>query len=88
MNDVRCGMCGEPWEVYALNHDAKDLFDTDDPGVPDDPAEYIKKGKGCACCDWGDGERAEGDGRLSGENQADRVRDLMNNTDEDPLKYI
>lgn len=71
MRDVICGQCAEPWEYYYLAHELSEA-----------EKEAILRGKGCPCCDWGDGERA------TGEYQMDRIQSISTATDLDPVKYI
>lgn len=85
MQDIRCRRCGEPWEHYTVYHE---LSDWDDQ--PDDAKEQFLSGKGCPTCNWGEkaGEVSTSRHKSDAELEADNLRDLMNNTDEDPLKYI
>lgn len=85
MGDINCRQCGEPYSLYAIQNDVPEWDDQ-----PDDAAERFKKGEGCPTCDWG--EKA-GDVSLSREEsamelQARHFRGLMENTDEDPIKFI
>ena len=37
--DIYCPRCGEPWDVYSLNHD-----------MSAEEAQRLKAGQGCPCC--------------------------------------
>jgi hypothetical protein len=50
MNDVTCGMCGDPWEYYYLTHELAEA-----------EKKKVLRGKGCPCCDWGESDRATGE---------------------------
>jgi len=47
-------------------------------------------GDGCPTCDWGEkaGDVSRSRTTDSEQLQAEHLRDVMDNTDEDPLKYI
>lgn len=85
MNDVHCRQCGEPYGVYSLHHEVPEWDDQ-----PDDAYEQFMNGEGCPTCDWGAKagdvslSRSESDDEL----RARHLRDIMNNTDDDPIKYI
>lgn len=45
--DVRCAVCGEPWDIYYINHEMEeDDWDKED----------FYNGKGCPCCKGNPGE--------------------------------
>lgn len=85
MNDVRCKKCGEPYDVYSLLHEVPEW-----DGEPEDAYEKVLNGDGCPTCDWGDKAGKVSTSRTKSEEQlkADHVSDIMNNTDEDPFKFI
>lgn len=85
MNEVRCRQCGEPYSVYALRNDVPDW-----EGEPDNAYEKFMNGDGCPTCDWGEkgGEVSTSREKSDGELKADHITDIMNNTDDDPIKYI
>ena len=86
--DITCGKCGEPWEVYWINHHVDEEY-ANDPDAPDNPGDHIKHGRGCPVCEWGKNTNvSRGRSESEDELQAERMRDLMNNTDEDPTKYF
>jgi hypothetical protein len=39
--DVKCVVCGEPWDYYGINHGDMEKWE----------AELFKKGSGCPCCE-------------------------------------
>lgn len=77
MSDIRCGKCGEPWNVYHVNHEFDD----------DEESEFLN-GNGCPTCDWG--EDAGDDDHEVGYTQerVNQVQDMMRNSDDDPTKYL
>lgn len=85
MNDVNCRQCGEPYGVYSLHHEVPEWDDQ-----PDDAYERFMSGEGCPTCDWGEKSgdvslsRTESDEELA----ARHLSGMMNNTDDDPIKYI
>lgn len=85
MNEVRCKQCGEPYGTYSLRHEVSDWEDQ-----PDDAYERFMNGDGCPTCDWGEksGEVSTSRHKSDEELDADYVKDIMNNTDQDPLKFI
>lgn len=85
MNDITCSKCGEPWSQYALRHDVAEW-----PDEPDDAYERFMHGEGCPCCDWGDkaGEVSRSRSESADDLEAEHIRDIMNNSDDDPIKYI
>jgi len=85
MQDVRCRKCGEPNSVYSLRHEVPDW-----DGQPEDAYDKVLSGEGCPTCDWGDkaGDVSTSRSKSDDELLADYYSDLMNNTDEDPLKFI
>jgi hypothetical protein len=85
MRDITCSQCGEPWNGYALRHDVPEW-----PDSPDDAYERFMSGDGCPTCDWGEkgGDVSRSRTTDSEQLQAEHLRDIMNNSDEDPLKYI
>lgn len=85
MPDVHCKKCGEPWGIYSLRHEVSEWEDQ-----PDDAYEKVMSGEGCPTCDWGEkaGEVSLSQSESEEETQARYIKDIMNNTDEDPLKYI
>lgn len=88
MSDIHCGNCGEPWEVYVVNRNFDDILSEDEIPV-EDPSSYFKRGKGCPTCDWGDKDDVSlARTHTPGELDAQRIKDISNNTDEDPLKYF
>jgi len=85
MRDIPCAKCGEPYTLYSLRHEIPDWDDQ-----PADAAEQFQRGVGCPTCDWG--EKAGDVSRSRTESQevleAEHKRGVMENTDEDPLKYL
>ena len=65
MNDVTCGMCGEPWEYYYLTHE-----------LVEDEKEDILRGNGCPACSWGESDRATGEYQLERVQSISRNTDL------------
>lgn len=41
MSDVKCVVCGEPWDYYGVNHGDMEAWE----------ADLFKKGAGCPCCE-------------------------------------
>lgn len=85
MPDIRCKKCGEPWGTYSLRHEVPEW-----EGEPEDAFDNVMSGEGCPTCDWGNkaGEVSTSRTKSEEELEADHIKDIMNNTDEDPLKYI
>lgn len=87
MNDVRCRVCGEPYEVYSLHHDIPDWDD-----APDNAYEVFMNGGGCPTCSWGENPPDDVNQGFqekdAGERKVEQVRDIMRNTDDDPMKYL
>lgn len=78
MNDIRCGKCGEPWELYYVNNEMTE-------GESDD----FRRGKGCPCCDWGDNEERIGDSDEQGARRVEQVSDMVFGADDrDPLEFL
>ena len=65
MNDVTCGMCGEPWEYYYLTHE-----------LAEDEKEDILRGNGCPACSWGQSDRATGEYQVERVQSISRNTDL------------
>lgn len=85
MRDVQCKQCGEPYSPYSLRNEVPEWEDQ-----PEDAYERFMQGEGCPTCNWG--EKA-GDVSISGtkseeELEAQHFKDIMENTDDDPMKYI
>lgn len=83
--DINCSKCGEPYSQYSLHNEIPEWEDQ-----PDDAYERFMSGDGCPCCDWG--EKA-GDVSLSREMSEEELEakhfvGMMENTDDDPIKYI
>jgi len=85
MNDISCKQCGEPYSAYALRHDVSEW-----EGQPDDAYEQFMRGVGCPTCDWGDkaGDVSRSRHESEGETEARHFSEMMENTDDDPIKYI
>jgi hypothetical protein len=65
MNDVTCGMCGEPWGYYYLSHE-----------LAEDKKEDILRGNGCPACSWGQSDRATGEYQVERVQSISRNTDL------------
>lgn len=85
MRDVRCKQCGEPYSVYSLRNEIPEW-----DGEPEDAYEQFMEGEGCPTCNWGEkaGSVSTSTTKSDEELQADHLKDKLNNTDEDPFKYI
>jgi hypothetical protein len=85
MNDIPCAKCGEPYSLYALRHDVAEWDDQ-----PDDPAEKFQSGDGCPTCEWGDkaGDVSVSRFKSVEELEAEHMKGVMRESDEDPLKYL
>ena len=85
MQDVRCKKCGEPYSTYSLHNEIPDWEDQ-----PENAYEKFMQGEGCPTCDWGDkaGDVSTSRTKSQDELDADHIKDIMNNTDDDPIKYI
>lgn len=85
MQDITCAKCGEPWSLYAMRLDVPDW-----DGEPQDAAEKFQSGNGCPTCDWGEkaGDVSRSRGEDADELEAEHLRDVLRNTDEDPIKFI
>lgn len=85
MNEIRCKKCGEPYGVYSLHHEIPEWDDQ-----PDNPYEKMMSGEGCPTCNWGEkaGEVSTSRTKSEEELEADHISDMMNNTDDDPTKYL
>jgi len=85
MPDIHCKQCGEPWGVYSLRNEVPEWEDQ-----PDNAYEKVMRGDGCPTCDWGEkaGEVSMSRTESEEKTEARHLKDVLNNTDEDPLKYI
>lgn len=85
MPDVRCKKCGEPYGIHSLKHEVPEWEDQ-----PDDAYEKLLSGEGCPTCNWGEKAGEVSTSRTKSQEQldADHIEDIMDNTDEDPIKYI
>lgn len=85
MGDVHCKKCGEPYGVYSLRHEVPEWEDQ-----PDNAYEMFMNGEGCPTCDWGEkaGEVSISRSESQDELDARHIRDIMNETDEDPIQYL
>lgn len=85
MNEIHCRQCGEPYSEYSLRHEVSDWDDQ-----PDDAHEKFMDGEGCPTCNWGEkaGEVSLSKSMDDDELKMQHTKDILNNTDEDPLKYI
>lgn len=85
MQDVRCKQCGEPYSPYSLRNEIPEW-----DGEPEDAYEKFMDGEGCPTCNWSEkaGEVSTSRTKSQGELDADHITDIMENTDEDPIKYI
>lgn len=83
--DIHCKQCGEPWNSYAIRHDVPEWDEQ-----PADAYEKFMRGEGCPACDWGDkaGEISRSQHESAEVLEAEHMRDVFRNTDEDPLKYL
>lgn len=85
INQVHCSLCGEPNNTYYLNNEYAEVEEN-----PDDAAEMLLNGEGCPTCDWGDKAGDVSTSRFKNEDEleAEHIKDIMNNTDKDPIKYL
>jgi len=85
MRDVRCKMCGEPYSTYSLHNEIPEWKDQ-----PENAYDKFMRGDGCPTCNWGEkaGEVSTSRTKSQDELDADHIKDIMNNTDDDPIKYI
>lgn len=85
MNEINCRQCGEPYSAYSLRHEVPDWEDQ-----PDDAYEKFMSGEGCPTCNWGEkaGEVSISRGESEEETEARFLKTMMENTDDDPLKFI
>lgn len=85
MRDISCSKCGEPWSSYAMRHDVPEW-----EGEPENAHEKFMSGEGCPTCDWGEkeGEVSRSRNEDADKLEAEHIRDMMENSDEDPFKYI
>ena len=85
MQDVRCKKCGGAYSTYSLHNEIPDWEDQ-----PENAYEKFMQGDGCPTCDWGDkaGDVSTSRTKSQDELDADHIKDIMNNTDDDPIKYI
>lgn len=85
MQDVRCKQCGEPYGTYSLRHEVPEWEDQ-----PEDAYDRFMNGEGCPTCNWGEKAGDVSTSRFKDEDEleADHIKDAMNNTDEDPLKFF
>lgn len=85
MPDVHCQQCGEPYGVYSLRHEVPNWEDQ-----PDDAYDRFMNGEGCPTCEWGEkaGEVSLSRTESEDELEARHIKDIMENTDDDPIKYI
>ena len=85
MPDITCAKCGEPWNEYALRHDVPEW-----PDEPDDAHLRFMNGDGCPTCEWGDkaGDVSRSRTEDADELEAEHIRDIMNNSDQDPIQFL
>lgn len=85
MRDINCRQCGEPYSAYALRHDVSEWEDQ-----PDDAYDKFMDGQGCPTCEWGEkvGDVSLSRGQSEEETEAQFIKSMMENSDEDPLKYL
>lgn len=85
IRDIHCQQCGEPYTAYAIRHDVPEW-----PDQPDDAYDRFMRGEGCPTCDWGAkaGETSTSQHKSPAELELEHPRDIMRNTDEDPVKYL
>lgn len=69
MGDIKCRMCGEPWDYYGLKHGDVEL----------DEGERILNGEGCPCCSFGK------DKGKCGNHDIEYVGSLMDNSEGDEV---
>ena len=72
MGDIRCAICGEPWDAYGVFHG----------DMTAEESKRFLKGLGCPCCPK-DKPKVQ-----TIENRIRQLGDLGENWDEDPLKYL
>lgn len=84
-NDIHCQCCGEPYSAYAMKHDVAEWDDQ-----PDDAYEKFMRGEGCPTCDWGEkaGETSLSETMSEAELEVQHARDVVRNSDEDPVKFL
>lgn len=85
MRDINCRQCGEPYTAYSLKNEVSEW-----DGEPDDAYDQFMQGEGCPTCDWGEkaGEVSLSESQTQEETEAQFVKSMMENSDEDPLKYL
>lgn len=85
MNDLNCKQCGEPYSAYSLRNEIPE-WDNE----PDDAYEQFMEGKGCPTCDWGEkaGDVSLSESQTQAEVEARHFKSIMENSDDDPTKYI
>lgn len=85
MPDLNCKKCGEPYGIYSLKNEVPEWDDQ-----PEDAYEKFMNGEGCPTCDWGDkaGEVSLSRTESEDEINARHIKSIMENSDDDPIKYI
>lgn len=85
MNDINCRQCGEPYSSYSLRNEVPEWEDQ-----PDDAYDRFMDGEGCPTCNWGEkaGEVSLSRTQSDDELELNHIKGIMENTDDDPIKYI
>lgn len=75
MGDIRCGICGEPWDWLEAK---------DGDSMTAEEYERLMKGNGCPSCDRVADMSIEE--RMS--IQMAHLNSIFNETDEDPIQWV
>jgi len=85
MNEVSCRKCGEPYSIYSLKNEIPEWDDQ-----PEDAHDKFMSGEGCPTCNWGEkaGEVSRSRTESPEETEARSLREMMMNTEDDPIKFL
>ncbi len=75
MGDVKCSVCGEPWEYYAVQHEFSEA-----------ERKKLLNGKGCPCCKGEVPEHREN--MTDAERRLERLTSIDTATDLDPIAFF
>jgi len=84
-DDIPCKKCGEPYSVYSLKNEIPDWDDQ-----PNNPHDKFMSGKGCPTCEWGEKAGEVSRSRTEDQEQleAEHIKAVITNTEDDPMKFI
>lgn len=73
MADIKCRICGEPWDSYGIYHGDMTVREKD----------VFLKGKGCPCC-----KGVKPEGKDKDDLTLEFLESLADSTDKDPIELL